>query len=231
MPLLPSYPPVRARSNNSASTQPPSTHELSKTNATIIAVVVASLSGIIVIGMLIKYLGLPWWRNYKEQKAANEKAIADQKAWYRSTHPIMRRPETPRIVNIYSRSPHIQGHQDEDYPVDLYDSNRSNESDYSSASRRTEVSNFSDASTVTLEPLFTFNPLYPSNMEVGSDLGLQLLDKHHTASTMSTVVSMGVAVPVSLPTSMSPTEVYTSSRPQEEQGSGEVFVVGNHEDV
>jgi hypothetical protein len=225
MPLLPSYPPVRARSDNSASTQPPSTHELSKTNATIIAVVVASLSGIIVIGMLIKYLGLPWWRNYKEQKAAN------QKAWYRSTRPIMRRPETPRIVNFYSRSPHIQGHQDEDDPVDLHDSNCSNESNYSSASRRTEVSNFLDASTVTLEPFFTSNPHYPSNMEVGSDLGLQLLDKHHTASTMSTVVSMGVAVPVSLPTSMSPTEVYTSPRPQEEQGSEEVFVVGNHEDV
>jgi hypothetical protein len=231
MPLLSSYPPVRARSDNSASTFSSSTHELSKTNATIIAVVVASLSGIIVIGMLIKYLGLPWWRKYKEQKAANEKAIADQKAWYRFTRPIMRRPETPRIVNLYSRSPHIQGHQDEDYPVDLHDPNHSSESDYSSASRRTEVSSFLDASTVTLEPFFTSNPHYPSNMEVGSDLGLQLLDKHHTASTMSTVVSMGIAVPVSLSTSMSPTEVYTNPRPQEEQGSDEVFVVEDHEDV
>jgi hypothetical protein len=231
MPLLPAYPPIRARSDDSASTHPSRTHELSKTNATIIAVVVASLSGIIVIGMLIKYLGLPWWRNYKEQKAADEKAIADQKAWYRSTRPIMRRPETPRIVNISSRSPHIQGDQDEHYPVDLHDPNHSSESGYSSAPRRTVVSNFSDASTVTLEPFFTANPHYPSNMEVGSDLGLQLLDKHHTASTMSTVVSMGVAVSMSLPTSMSPTEVYTSPRPQEEQSSDEVFVVGDLEDV
>jgi hypothetical protein len=93
------------------------------------------------------------------------------------------------------------------------------------------VSNFSDASTVTLEPFFTANPHYPSNMEVESDLGLQLLDKHHTASTMSTVVSMGVAVSMSLPTLMSPTEVYTSPRPQEEQSSDEVFVVGDLEDV
>jgi hypothetical protein len=48
---------------------------------------------------------------------------------------------------------------------------------------------------------------------------------------MSTVVSTGVAVPVSLPTSMSPTEVYTSPRPQEEHGSDEVFVVKDHEDI
>jgi hypothetical protein len=79
----------------------------SNVNVSIIAGTIASVAGLVVIGLVVMHVGLPWFRRYKAQRSAKEKAAADLKAWYRSTRPIMRRPSNPRVLNIYSGSPHI----------------------------------------------------------------------------------------------------------------------------
>jgi hypothetical protein len=186
MPSPPTYSRIIARSD----APDPST-----TNTIIISAVLACFAAILVIAMLVKYVGLPWWHGHKTRKAVKEKAIADRKAWYRSTRPIMRRPETPRIVNFYSRSPHIQGHQEvrSSAITPLDDSNDSN------ACGNSDV----------LEPFPDLDLDHQPRMESWPDLGLQLMDKHHTGTTMSTVISVGAADPLLLPSAMSATEVYT----------------------
>jgi hypothetical protein len=192
MPSLPSYSRIIARLD----APDPST-----TNAIIISAILACSAAILIIVMLSKYVGLPWWHSYKGRKTAKEKAVADRKAWYRSTRPIMRCPETPRIVNFYPRSPHIQGRQEVgspaiDPPNDLDCSNASGNSD---VLEQTEASHFADALPVILGPFLNVDLDHQPGMELGSGLGLQLTDKHHTGSTMSTVISVGVVVPLICP--------------------------------
>jgi hypothetical protein len=134
MPSPPTYSRIIARSD----APDPST-----TNTIIISAVLACFAAILVIAMLVKYVGLPWWHGHK-----------------------MRRPETPRIVNFYSRSPHIQGHQEVRSSAitpldDLNDSNACGNSD-------------------VLEPFPDLDLDHQPRMESGPDLGLQLMDKHHT---------------------------------------------------
>jgi hypothetical protein len=224
MPSLPSHLRIIARSDAPG---------LSTTNTGIISVVIACVTATVVTVMLAKYTILPWWRGFKERKVAKVKAIKDRKAWYRSTRPVMRRPETPHILNLYTRSPHIQGHQEIGSPsiappLDLKHSDASSNRDVSG---RIEVSHFTGALPVALEPFPRFDLDDQRGIESVSDAGLQLMYKHHTGSTMSTMVSVGVAVPMKLPTPMSPTEVYTGHLTAEELDSDEVFVVGDHEDV
>jgi hypothetical protein len=227
MPLLLPCPPINARSDDSTSIVYFDKPGQPKTSTSLVIGVIASVCGIVAIVYIVRHVGLPWLRKYKEQRAAKRKALADQRAWYRSTRPIMRRPETPRVLNIYSRSPHIQGQQEIASPVALafY---KSLPASIDQPEKSDVASHYTMPPTVSLEPFPAFDLNYRPSIEAGLDMGLQLLEKHHTASTIGTVVSIGVAVPMNLPKSTSPTEVYNSHN---EDGSDHVFVVGDHGDV
>jgi hypothetical protein len=224
MPSLPSHSRIITRSD---------TPGPSIANTIINSVVIACVAAVVVIVMLVEYAVLPWWRGCKERKAAKAKAIADRKAWYSSTRPVMRRPETLCILNLYARSPRIEGHQEVGSPsiATPHDLNHSDAPGNSDVSTRNEVSHPTDALPVALKPFPRFDLDDQRGIESVSDAGLQLMYKHHTGSTMSTMVSVGVAVPMKLPTPMSPTEVYTGHPTVEELDSDEVFVVSDHEDV
>jgi hypothetical protein len=224
MPSLPSHSRIITRSD---------TPGPSIANTIINSVVIACVAAVVVIVMLVEYAVLPWWRGCKERKAAKAKAIADRKAWYSSTRPVMRRPETLCILNLYARSPRIEGHQEVGSPsiATPHDLNHSDAPGNSDVSTRNEVSHPTDALPVALKPFPRFDLDDQRGIQSGSDVGLQLMYKHHSGSTMSTMISVGVAVPMKLPTPMSPTEVYTGHPTVEELDSDEVFVVSDHEDV
>jgi hypothetical protein len=236
MPVFLSYPSIGARTNNSTFNPFLDKPDQSNVNVTIIASTVASVAGLVVIALVVKHVGLPRFRRYKEQKAAKDKAIADREAWYRSTRPVMRRPTTPRVLSFYSRSPHIQGHQEVGSPTDVapiegpspsYDAGNSSAGQ---SGIRYVALRHSTAPTVSMKPLPGSDPGHQQSMAAGSDLGMQTLDKHQTASTVDTVFSIGIAVPMNLPASVSPAEVHNGRRAQTEPESDYMFVVGDHDE-
>jgi hypothetical protein len=220
MPAFFTYPPIRACTENSTSNPFSDEHGHSNVNVTIIASTIASVAGLVVIALVVKHVGLPWFRKYKERKAAKDKAIADREAWYRSTRPVMRRPTSPHVLNFYSRSPHIRGHQEIGSPIDVAPIEGPSPS-YDAGNSSTDQSGIHDAAlrhstapTVSMEPRPAFDPDHQQSMTAGADLGMQTLDKRQTASTTDTVFSIGVAVPMNLPASVSPTEVHNGRQAQ-----------------
>jgi hypothetical protein len=67
-------------------------------------------------------------------------------------------------------------------------------------------------------------------METELDIGMQTIDKYQTVSSMDTMVSIGVAVPMNLPAFMSPTEVHNGRSAQAEPDSDVESVIGDHDE-
>jgi hypothetical protein len=117
MPSLSIHAPFHARSETSA-TNPMSAHTVRSHNMTkTVAIVIIGILILLAIGSWVYYRGLTWFRTCREANAVREKAIVDRKAWFRSTRPVVRRPITPRMLDAYSRSPHIQ--REHEVAIDL----------------------------------------------------------------------------------------------------------------
>lgn len=224
MPHLPPRAPLGSRSDTNIN--PATTTDAFD----LIVGVCVSIFGLVAVLLLIKFLILPWYRNYQAAKAAREKAIADQKAWYRSIRPIYRQPVTPRTVNAYMQWPHIQSEQERavDLETTVIGEHLRSRSDTTQVSSADILSGLSRVCSLGSEAFPAFDPDHRPSIEAECDLSLQLLDSHQTRDTVGSVASIGVAVPVSLPVAHIPVEVYYGHRSFEDAG---IFIVGDDEDA
>jgi hypothetical protein len=229
MPALPLYPLIRPRNDSSTSD---TSLALDNLKVSIIASIALSIIIIVVFALWIQLQCLPWYRRSQAAKVARRKAIADHKAWYRSTKPIVRRPWTPHLVDVYSRTAHIQAQAD--HGAHVADSSHSDglgDNNVLQTPSERVVSGSADLHDKDVEPFPAFDPEFRPSMESSNDLGLHWLrDSYQSHETACTVASIGVAVPVKLPAAASPSEIYHGRRIQREEDQASPFVVGDDED-
>lgn len=155
----------------------------------IIASVTIGLAFFLLIGFAVVTCIIPWLRTSRQAKAARKKALSDQKAWHASTRPVVQQPNTPRLLDAYTRAPHVQ-RQEETFGVDL----EKNAVEHVPEQRVKGLSNGQE------------------KMRASCDLGMQHISDRDSSTTATTHVSIGVGVPVKLPASNLPSEVYYSRR-------------------
>jgi hypothetical protein len=210
MPVLPAYPQLHPGNANSAPKHP----------NTKVIIIISGIVGFIFLVLTILLLLLwfriksfQWYRDFRATKAARKQAIADQKAWYASTRPIVRQPHTPQLLDVYTREPHIQK-KDRVAADDAVNERAANvpvvgEAEWSGSSRSNTT-----ASQATRFATPVLDPVHRPSMEFNGDIGLQALSlrgSHETTGTIGTLQSIGVAVPIALPKSSSASEIYYSS--------------------
>lgn len=155
----------------------------------IIAGVVIGAAVVLLVAFAIVKCFIAWLHNYRHAKEARTKALTDQKAWYASTRPVVRQPSTPHLLDAYTGAPHIQ-REEETFGTDL------------------EKNVINDVP----RQLTPMDSQVTEKLPASCDLGMQELSGRDSASTATTHVSIGVAVPVKIPAPSSPTEVYCSRR-------------------
>lgn len=141
------------------------------------------------------------------------------------------------------RSPHIQSVQEREAQVAAEQwgaqgdvTQASSTEHWRSQSNTTQVSSADALSgssgirALDAEPFQTFDPESRPSMEAESDLGLQRVETRTTRDTVDSVTSIGVAVPMRLPATQMPREVYHSPRSDAERDAS-IFVVGGGEEV
>ena len=239
MPVTPPYPPLRARSGSSTSDLIPVDTAKNERNTTIAVSVAISFLVLIFIFRWVQKIGMPWYRRHQAAKPARKKALADRQAWYRSTRPIIRVPTFPRSKETHPSSLLAEHLNSVQYPDAAHIDHSSNLQEGCDIVMSPSVAHFSKSSQPRgpstgpstffqsmstlrlvsdpteqiepdLEPFPAFDPGRRPSTEshYGYDIGLQpLRESYHTDET---IASVGVAVPLKIPASLSPMEVQNS---------------------
>jgi hypothetical protein len=97
MPAIPLVPPILARHAIASSVS-----ETDNRKGGIFAGVAILIIFVVALSIFIKYRAL------QVASAARKKAIADQKTWFASTRPVMRRSQIPHLLGAYTRAPNPQ---------------------------------------------------------------------------------------------------------------------------
>jgi hypothetical protein len=234
MPVLPPYPPLNPRSSLANPPKHPNTKVV-----IIISSIVELIFFLLTIALLYLWFQIKapqWYRNLRAAKAARKQAIADQKAWYASTRPVVRRPYTPRLLDVYTREPHIQRPATRDgggsvispvtgaadtATVTAFVPTFDEAAWFGGSRSNTTASGAPHVSTPGPIPSLQTYLDYRPSTDADGDIGLEafsIRDSHQTTGTIGTVQSNGVAVPISLPKSSSASEVHHSLNSWQDQG-------------
>lgn len=211
MSRLAPYSHIRARNDRTTSTPLAAAGERKDHSAEIIATVVIRVTGILVIGLWMKGRGALLYRRYQKSKTAKEKSVSNQKSLYLATRPVTGQMITSPVSELYRGTFNV--HTQLDLEANLARIDSAIQCDKPDSTGTTigdaVAGSKTELGALELEQFPIFYPQYGLSMESAYDVELRpLRESYQTDSTVATIESIGVAVPIKIPIAVRPSEVY-----------------------